>query len=278
MSATAPEIIALASGGALHREGTADGVPILFLHGVGGAAWSWLPQRAAFAAEHPIYVWEARGHGDATRVADAGFADYLQDAREALAVVTGAHAAAPFIIGHSMGGLIATILAADHGPLCGLVLIDPVYNEDNSAHVPGPLRGVARLAMQPFIRSAQRRGPLMNTISRLAFRASFRDADAARYYWTFQREQVPTEFPRMFEEGVSGVSNLVFRPWALDIQVPTLLINGRFPNLRDELRERLGPAFTEVTLTSGHYVQLDRPAAVNDELYRFFAATARRAG
>ena len=278
MSVSAPEIIGLASGGALHREGAAAGIPILFLHGVGGAAWSWLPQRAAFAAEHPIYVWEARGHGSATRVEDAGFADYLQDAREALATVNGAHAEAPFIVGHSMGGLIATILAADHGPLCGLVLIDPVYNEDNSAHVPEPLRGIARLAIRPFIRSAQRRGALMNTISRLAFRASFRDADAASYYWTFQQQQVPTEFPRMFEEGVSGVSNLVFRPWALDIAVPTLLINGRFPQLRDELRERLGAAFTELTITSGHYVQLDVPAAVNDALEQFFVATARSAG
>lgn len=182
MTTTAPGALALASGGALHREGAADGLPILFLHGVGGSAWSWLPQRAAFAAEHPIYVWEARGHGDASRVADAGFADYLQDAREALAVVNGAHAAPPFIVGHSMGGLIATILAADHGPLCGLALIDPVYNEDNSPHIPPSLRALARAAIAPFVKSAQRRGRLMNTISRLAFRASFRDADAARYY------------------------------------------------------------------------------------------------
>jgi pimeloyl-ACP methyl ester carboxylesterase len=211
-------------------------------------------------------------------VADAGFADYLQDAREALAIVHAAHAEAPFVVGHSMGGLIATILAADDGPLAGLALIDPVYNEDNSAHVPAPLRGIASLAIRPFVRSAQRRGPLMNTISRLAFRASFQDGDAARYYWTFQQKQVPTEFPRMFEEGVRGVSGLVFRPWAKDVAVPTVLINGRFPNLRDELRDRLGPAFTDLTMTGGHYLQLDRPAAVNDALYRFFAATTRRGG
>jgi pimeloyl-ACP methyl ester carboxylesterase len=118
----------------------------------------------------------------------------------------------------------------------------------------------------------------MNTISRLAFRASFRDADAARYYWTFQQQQVPTEFPRMFEEGVSGASNLVFGPWARDIDAPTLLLNGRFPQLRAELRERLGPAFTDLTIPGGHYLQLDRPAVVNDELERFFTATARRGG
>jgi pimeloyl-ACP methyl ester carboxylesterase len=275
---TAAGVLALASGGALHREGTAEGRPILFLHGVGGAAWSWLPQRAVFGAEHPVFVWEGRGHGAATHVADAGFADYLQDAREALAVVRGACATPPFIVGHSMGGLIATILAADGGPLRGLVLIDPVYAEDESPHVPAPLRALARFALRPFVRSAQRRGPLMNAVSRLAFRASFRDAAAAHYYWTFQRQQVPTEFPRMFEEGVSGVSDLVFRPWARDVTVPTLLINGRFPQLRAELRERLGPAFTDVTIPGGHYLQLDRPAAVNAALQRFFAATARREG
>ena len=60
---------------------------VLFLHGVGGAAWSWRPQVADLSADRACFVWEARGHGSAPRVRDAGLADYYTDAREALTEV-----------------------------------------------------------------------------------------------------------------------------------------------------------------------------------------------
>lgn len=77
----------LASGGVVHVEAPAapgPHLPILFLHGVGGAAWSWAPQREALRDAFTCFTWEGRGHGEAPRVADAGLADYYQDAREAL--------------------------------------------------------------------------------------------------------------------------------------------------------------------------------------------------
>jgi pimeloyl-ACP methyl ester carboxylesterase len=264
--------LVLPSGGALHVEGIAGAPPIVFFHGVGGGAWSWAPQRAAFAATHRVYTWEARGHGAAARVADAGFADYLADAREALAAI--AADAPPAIVGHSMGGLIATILAADGGRIRSLALIDPVYNENNRSHVSPALRPLAQAMFAPIVRSAKRDGLLARAIGRAIFNASFTDRAAREAAWPAQRTQVPLEFPRMFDEGISGVTGVPFRPYANDITVPTLLLNGRFPGLSDTLRTRLGPRFADEHIEGGHYLQLDRAAAVTERLRRFFAENA----
>ncbi len=265
-------VLRLPSGGALHVEGVDGAPPLLFFHGVGGGAWSWNPQRAAFASTHRVYTWEARGHGDAARVDDAGFADYLVDAREALAVV--ARDGTPVIVGHSMGGLIATILAADGGPLRALALVDPVYNDANQSHVSPAFRPIAHALFAPIVRSAQRNGPLARSIGRVIFNASFTDRTAREEAWRAQRTQVPLEFPRMFDEGIAGVTGVAFRPYAREVAVPTLLLNGRFPALRAALREGLGARFYDEHLPGGHYLQLDRPDLVTERLRRFFDETA----
>jgi 3-oxoadipate enol-lactonase len=267
-------VLALPSGGALHVEGGGTAPPLLFLHGVGGGAWSWEPQRSAFATARRVYTWEARGHGAAARVADAGFADYVQDAREALAEIVEREGCAPFVIGHSMGGFVATILAAEGQPVRALALLDPVYNEDGRSHVGPPFRTVATALVAPVVRSAERDGSLARWIGRRVFAASFHDRKAMETYWPAQRRQVPLEYPRMFYEGIAGVDGIPIRDYARDVHVPTLLINGRFPVLRDRLRAALGVSFVDEHIDAGHYLQLDAPDAVNERLQRFFAAYA----
>ncbi len=271
---TGSALIALPSGGALHVEGNRDGPPVVFFHGVGGGAWSWEPQRAALAPDYRVYTWEARGHGAASPVADAGFADYLDDAREALAAVDGD--VLPALVGHSMGGFIATILAAEPDTARALVLIDPVYNEANESHVSPPFRAPALALVAPLMRSARRNGPLARTVGRAMFNAAFTNRQAREAAWHHQVRQVPFEYPSMFVEGIAGVSRLGFRPFAEDIDVPTLLLNGRFPRLREALRRRLGDRFSDETIAGGHYLQLDRPDAVTKELRRFLSETAER--
>lgn len=253
----------------MHLDGN-TGPPLLLLHGVGGGAWSWAPQATAFADSHRVYRWEARGHGAAPRVMDAGFADYVCDAREALDLVLEQTGERPIVVAHSMGGYIGTILAAEQRPLAGLALIDPVYADDARTHVTPALQPLARVLMRPLVASAKRDGLLIRVVARALFRLSFTQREACERYWRLQRAQVPLEYPRMFWEGISGVEGIEIRPYARDVRVPTLLFNGRFPNLVAELQASLGARFSNEHLPGGHYLQLDRPDEVNERLRRFF--------
>jgi pimeloyl-ACP methyl ester carboxylesterase len=247
---------------------------LLFLHGVGGGAWSWKPQIAELAPDYCCAVWEARGHGAAARVSDAGLADYYVDAREALDAVRERVAGPVVIAGHSMGGLLAIALAADHGErVGGLVLVDPVYPdaEGASGHDLGPLAPLMIALMKPLVGSFVRDGFVARQLARWIFRASFTDRARMRAAWDDQRRQVPVEYPKMFFEAFGQPEGFAVRPFARAIDVPALLFNGRSATLAPELAVRLGARFTHRRSDGGHYLQLDRPDDVNAALRDFLA-------
>ena len=262
----------LPSGGLVHLWGQRTDPALLFLHGVGGGAWSWRPQIEEFAADHACYVWEARGHGDARRVTDAGLADYYTDAIEALAFVRTRSTGGVTIAGHSMGGLLAIALGAcEPAGINGLVLVDPVYpdGEHASGHDLGPLRPLALALMQPVAASFLNNGRVARAISRWMFANSFTDKARMEAAWVDQRRQVPIEYRKMFFEAFGQPEGFPVRPFAREIDVPVLAFNARSDDLIDTLAQRLGERFSAERVAGGHYLQLDQPAAVNGRLRQF---------
>ena len=244
----------------------------MFLHGVGGGAWSWRPQIAEFAATHACFVWEARGHGAAPHVNDAGLADYYTDAREALAAVRERTPGGVTLAGHSMGGLLAIALAArEPAGVGGLVLIDPVYpdGERASGHDLGPLRPLMLALMRPLAASFVHDGRVARAIARWMFVNSFTDRARMETAWRDQRQQVPIEYPKMFFEAFGQPEGFPVLPFAESVDVPVLLLNGRSAALDTALARRLGARFVAYRIAGGHYLQLDRPADVNERLRMF---------
>lgn len=252
--------------------GAEDGPPILFLHGVGGGAWSWRPQVAEFSPDHRCFVWEARGHGEAARVRDAGLADYYVDAGEALAAVRERTADGITIVGHSMGGLLAIALGAQSPRrVNGLVLVDPVYPESEgaSAHDLGPFKPLALWLMKPLVRSFLADGVVARAISRWIFRNSFTDSRRMEAAWADQRRQIPVEYPKMFFEAFGQPEGFPVLPFARAVNMPVQVFNPRSDVLVRTLTERLGVRFRCERLTGGHYLQLDQPQDLNERLRRF---------
>lgn len=271
--------MSLPSGGALHIDGPAGAVPVLFLHGVGGGAWSWKPQREAFSPAYRLFIWEARGHGLGAPVADAGLADYYTDAREALAAVFEEAHRPAFIVGHSLGGLLALALGSDvAGAIRGHFLIEPAYatGDEMLVRVLTKIGPYARLPFEPIIRSYARNGALSRAITRFQFERMFEDRARMEAAWPDQRAQVPLAFPQMFREGFHGPRDFHLRNFAKEIHDPTYVLEGsrglrrpRFPRLVNTLREQLAEDFTYESIQGGHYLQLDRPDSVNERMRRF---------
>ncbi len=273
----------LPSGGALHVAGVAGAQPLLFLHGVGGGAWSWKAQRDALAARYALFFWEARGHGAAARVDDAGLSDYYTDAQEAAAAVLEDTGRPPIVVAHSMGGLLAIALACDRpDAVRGLFLIDPVYatgHGDAYGHF-GPVAGrVALFVCRPLLHSIEHDGTLGRALSRWMFEQVFENRDRMEAAWIDQRTQIPVEYPRMLREAFGTPSGFPLREFAREIAQPTVVLEGaasgkggRFPELVTALRERLGPAFSHDVVRGRHYLQLDQPDLVNERLEAFIAS------
>jgi pimeloyl-ACP methyl ester carboxylesterase len=273
-------LLPLPSGGALHLDGPESGIPLLFIHGVAGAAWSWEPQAQAFDDTYRCGRFEARGHGDATAVEDAGLAEYFADAHEALSELCRGGPAV--LAGHSMGGLLAMALAAERpADVRALILVEPVYNPEGTPHASGMLASAANWLLPPLVRSVQRNDAFTQTVAKLMFRSSFEDREEMRKWWALQARQVPLEYPKMLYEGIQGTTGFPNRAFAREIDMPVLLVEGssarsgaRFPNLVEDFRARLGTRFHYDVLQGGHYLQLDCAPALNDLMRTFLSRYA----
>lgn len=122
---------------ALRHEGLRDGTPQLLVHGLGGSARNWLEVIAPLAAHGPVVAIDLPGfghspvpEGGSARIrANAGFVPSLLDALGWDQAV---------LIGNSMGGLIATLVAARHPDrIDRLVLVNPA--------LPAPRRDMLRI-------------------------------------------------------------------------------------------------------------------------------------
>jgi 3-oxoadipate enol-lactonase len=83
--------------------GDAGAMPVVFLHGIGGAARGWRRQLASFAATAQPIAWDMPGYGGSQplpAVSIASLAGALDD------FLGGLRLERPVLVGHSIGGMI----------------------------------------------------------------------------------------------------------------------------------------------------------------------------
>ena len=103
-------------------DGPDDGMPVVFLHGVGSSArtWDWLPP-AVTKARRIVRV-DQRGHGRSDHATGTYvLARYGADAVAVLRELVGGPA---LIVGHSLGGVVAWWVAQNHPELVTAALLE----------------------------------------------------------------------------------------------------------------------------------------------------------
>jgi pimeloyl-ACP methyl ester carboxylesterase len=118
-------------------EWSAEGIPLLMLHGFGNDAHVWADFAPVVAPHYRTLALDLRGHGDSDWDPERRY-DHLSMARDVEAVCAALDLKRIVLIGHSMGGRVA-IRFAGRNPekMAGLVLVDTAPELD--------LRGVTRI-------------------------------------------------------------------------------------------------------------------------------------
>jgi pimeloyl-ACP methyl ester carboxylesterase len=148
-------IVALAHGEKLQvrDEGPRKAPTIVLLHGFGGSLHWWDGVAPELAGSYRVVRFDLLGHGGSAKPS-AGYTmeHQAQLIDEALAQLGIRRA---LIVGHSMGGVVATALSVRDRPLvAGLVLIDSPVNSHT-----GELPFIARIGFVPVL------GPLSRTLA-----------------------------------------------------------------------------------------------------------------
>jgi pimeloyl-ACP methyl ester carboxylesterase len=97
--------------------------PVVLIHGGGAHAFWWGFLAPLLADRYDVLALDLTGHGDSGRRERYPREVWTHDI---LAVLDHAELASrPFLVGHSMGGFVATVTAAEHGErLAGAILVD----------------------------------------------------------------------------------------------------------------------------------------------------------
>lgn len=116
-----------AGGGNIHYLRTARArPPLILLHGLAGNGACWCPLARSLEGEFDVVMPDARGHGNSSAPLD-GYR-YDDHASDLLGLIRGLRLAAPFLLGHSMGGMTAAVVASQMGDvISGVILADPTF-------------------------------------------------------------------------------------------------------------------------------------------------------
>ena len=94
-----------------HHIEKGEGDVLLFLHGVGGGAYSWMPQINSFGMKFRAAAWNMPGYGKSVL---SGAMTFPSLAKSLLTLLDEQEWNRVHLVGHSMGGMVAQEFAVDH--------------------------------------------------------------------------------------------------------------------------------------------------------------------
>jgi pimeloyl-ACP methyl ester carboxylesterase len=100
--------------------------PVVLLHGLMGSGACWSPLARALEGEFDVVMPDARGHGgSSTPLNGYRYEDYASDV---VGLIEGLGLVTPALLGHSMGGMTAAVVASRiPEALGGVILVDPTF-------------------------------------------------------------------------------------------------------------------------------------------------------
>ena len=128
------------------------GAPLVLIHGFGADLNGWRPMVARLGGDRPILALDLPGHGNSKLLGAPGFETLLDAVEAALAEE---RVAAAHLVGHSLGGAVATALVERRAvDARSLMLIAPagLGPDINGAFIAGFLRARSEASLAPWIR------------------------------------------------------------------------------------------------------------------------------
>jgi pyruvate dehydrogenase E2 component (dihydrolipoamide acetyltransferase) len=146
-----------------YAQRTGDGTPVILIHGFGGNLDNWLFNIDALAEKVPTYALDLPGHGQSAKAVENPDLDLMVSTVVAFMnhiKINNAH-----LVGHSMGGLIASKIAIDKPVrVASVSLIGSagLGEEINSAYIDGFVSAANRRELKPELLHLFADGSLVN--------------------------------------------------------------------------------------------------------------------
>jgi len=236
------------------------GAPVVMLHGLIGSGACWAPVARVLEGGFDVVMPDARGHGDSSAL-QCGYR-YADHASDVVGLIRGLGLSRPVLVGHSMGGMTAAVVASQQaGLLRALVLVDPTFLsperqiEVHASDVAEQHRRALDFQRSDLVAQGRARAPL-RSLELVEFQAEARLKTSLRAF------DVLTPPSPVYREVVSA------------IDVPTLLVTGdRSPVVSLEMAAELRSLNPRLRLEqvpgAGHGLPFDQPARLGELIASF---------
>lgn len=265
----------LANGVRLHARwvGPPTAAPLLFLHGIMGHRRDWDVAIDRLARQHLVVAPDQRGHGRSEWTHSYRVSEMADDA---IALVERLGLGPVPIMGHSMGGMVALLVAERRPDLVDRIVVVDIVPEsmatEFAVQMPQMFQAMAEASydsVEEAVTEWQAENPLARSdlLANYVAHALVGGPDG-KLRWGFDARGL-----RSFPSGVS--SEELWR--AIDaVRCPALVVRGEYSPITtraqvDELARRLGDAQVVEIPGGGHDLGVERPEAVADAVAEFMS-------
>ncbi|MEM8958258.1 MAG: alpha/beta fold hydrolase [Pseudomonadota bacterium] len=234
-----------------HGDVRAGQVPLLIAHGLYGSARNWGVIAKRLSDSRPVIAVDMRNHGASPWVDSHSYFDLAAD----LAEVIEAHGGRADVLGHSMGGKAAMVLACTQPDRVNRLIvadIAPVAYEHSQIQFADAMRGLDLAGVTTRTEADARLAQTVEDKGIRAFLLQSLDVPAGR--WRLNLDVLTRDMA-----GIVG-----FVPLAGSFEGPTLFLSGAasdyvLPEHRPEIK-RLFPKARFVKIPhAGHWLHAEKP-------------------
>jgi esterase len=253
-----------------------DGPAIIILHGLFGSARNWNTVAGRLAAGHRVYAVDLRNHGNSPWSQAMGYHDLAEDVRGFIEE----HQLAPVaVLGHSMGGKTAMVLALEHGHLVErLIVVDiaPVaYGGNDLKDYVKSMQGVTLTGVK---RRDEVEAQLRDKIEEPGIRSFLMQNLVYRneqFEWRINLPALASNMPQLLDFP-SAVAARVYNGKALFVS--GRLSNYVCPEHHQTIYRMFPKAEFAVIPDAGHWVHADRPEQLVERVLGFLQDSVNAGG
>jgi esterase len=240
--------------------------PLVIAHGLFGSARNWGVIAKRLSDERQVIAVDMRNHGDSPRADRHRYPDLAED----LAGVIAAQGGRADMLGHSMGGKAAMMLALTRPDMVHrLVVADiaPVAYGHTQAHLIAAMRGLDLTGIARRSEADEALAAHIEDQSVRAFLLQSLDLRSSPPRWRLNLDVLEAEMPQIIG-------------WPSDIQGrfdgPTLFLSGALSDyVRREHRDRIKALFPKARFAkipeAGHWLHAERPREFEAAIRAFLA-------
>ena len=243
-----------------------SGAPLVILHGLFGSSKNWQSHARQFAEHFQVFTIDARNHGESFHADEMNYRLMADDVFNLLNKLGLNNCN---VLGHSMGGKAAMVLAQQHPDLVARLIIADIAPVTYSHHYDDLINPILALRLDTVESRAQADQLLQQEIPEEQLRAFLLQnlvRDASGWRWRVNWGAIQREITSL-----TGFSDL---PQGWVIKTPSLFIRGENSDYIGKAEiEVIKQHFTQCSIetleAAGHWLHAEKPQPFNQLVLNF---------